>query len=258
MSQKLMINNLKPNQRSFMRRIDYRILMAMISLAITPAANATIVVPSSASAFEGNNNSVVPFNSGARTNQYQMTSAALGGLPVGSIITGVQFRLDGGASTAPGSTASWTDYEISLAEAANAINSMSSTLASNMVNPVLVKDGAFTLPANSLPGTGTPRDFGGTIMFDSSYTYLGGDLVLLLTHSSGSAGPTVDGITTDTAGTGGIRALATPVGFRMPTADNTAFRFPVMQFVVAVPEPASLGLLVLGGLLAVSHRGRKS
>lgn len=223
-------------------------------LCTAPSANATlVVVPSSASASEGNSTSVVPLNTGARTNQYQMTNAAMGGLPIGVSITGVQFRLDGTQAAGPSAAITWSDYEITLAKATNSIGGMSATLASNMNSPVLVKDGAFTLTAGSLPGTGSPRAFGGTIVFDTPYLYSGGDLVMLLTHTNGTGGatPTVDGIQTDALGTGGIRALSTAIAFQATTADNTAFRIPVMQFtytVASIPEPN--GWLLMGVLSA--------
>jgi hypothetical protein len=242
------------------KNMKWSIFVALVasfvgSLAAVSNAMADIaVVPSTASATEGNNNSVVPFHTGARTNQYQMTNAAMGGLAVGSVITGVQFRLDGGGASSPAAAITWADYEITIAKAANAIGSMSTTLASNMVSPVLVMDGSFTLAAASFSGTGSPRDFGAVVLFDTGYTYTGGDLVMLLTHTDGTPGsfPTVDAIQTDAAGTGGIRALATPTAFQAASADNTAFRMPVMQFVyttAAVPEASSwllMGVVAVG------------
>jgi hypothetical protein len=231
----------------------------LLAMSAGSAIAATVVVPFSSAATEGNNNSVVPYNTGARTNQYQMTNAAMGGLPVGAVISGIQFRLDGGGAAAPAASISWSDYEITLSQAANAIGSMSNTLASNMQNPVKVVDGSYTLAGNSLPGTGTPRTFGAILPFAVNYTYQGGDLVLLLTHTNSTGAgttPTLDAIQTDTSGTGGIRALSTPVGFQSPTADNNAFRFPVFQLVYMVPEPASFSLLAITGASMLLYRRR--
>lgn len=231
---------------------------AAFSLCSLDATAVVVVTPSASTSTEGNSNSVVPFNTGARTNQYQMTNAALGSLPVGAIITAVQFRLEGGQSGGPSAAITWSDYEITFAKAANSIGSMSASLASNMVNPVLVKDGSFTLAANSLPGSGSPRNFGGTIVFDTPYTYQGGDLVMLLTHNNAASGttPTLDAVQTDASGTGGIRALATPVGFQQPTADNTAFRFPVMEFTYTIPEPSAFAMLGASlGMMLIRRRG---
>lgn len=217
-----------------------------------------IVVPNSASASEGNSNSVVPFNTGARTNQYQMTNAALGMLPTGAIISAVQFRMDGGGGASPASSISWSDYEITFAKASNSIASMSSILANNMTNPIKVKDGAFTLASSSLPGTGTPRNFGGTIVLDIPYTYTGGDLVMHLTHTNSLSGTTLtlDAIQTDANGTNGIRAISTPVGFQIANADNMAFRIPVMRFVYTVPEPSSIVMCIIASFVSSFRRRR--
>src|SRR5208282_2383593 len=103
-------------------------------------------------------------NSGApRTYQMQFSSAALAGLPVGASITELRFRLNTNTipvAVFPTNTVTWSDYEVTLAQAANSISSMSANFAANMLSPVLVKNGALSLSANSLTTSASLNPFG--------------------------------------------------------------------------------------------------
>ena len=97
-------------------------------------------------------------NSGApRTYQMQFSSAALAGLPVGAKITGLQFRLMTNSAAFPTNTVTWSDYEVTLAQAANSISGMSANFAANMLSPVLVKNGALSISAYSFTTGTSPR-----------------------------------------------------------------------------------------------------
>jgi hypothetical protein len=221
----------------------FRVAIALAFAGYSFTLNAaSTVTPSAFETSEGGGNSLAVLNGGGRTNQFQWTSTALSGLPVGATITGMRFRLDGGGAAAPASMLNWTDYEVTLAKASNAIGSMSGTLTNNMTNPVQVMDGALSISTNSFPGTGTPRSFGPLFAFDTNYLYTGNDLVMLLTHNgSGGSNITVDATTTTATGTGGYRALSTPAGFQGTVADNPTWSLPIIQFDYVMPEIAVRG-----------------
>lgn len=121
------------------------------------------------------------FSSGTYQVMYgadQMTA-----IPVGSVITGMQLRMNNSATTNfPSSSVSLSQYDIRLATSNLTPSSMSSTYATNMVSPVLVRSGGFTIGSNFYSGTAatgtTPEPWGGLIPFSTNYTYLGGPLVI--------------------------------------------------------------------------------
>ena len=108
-----------------------------------------VVVPSAYSSAAGNGgvNTLVRSTNAPRTFQMQFTPAALGGLPIGARITALAFRLfTNSAADFPSTTTSWSDYEVTLAQAANPITSMSTNFLANLLNPVLVKSAVNVLP----------------------------------------------------------------------------------------------------------------
>lgn len=151
-------------------------------------------------------------NSGApRTYQMQFSSAALAGLPVGAKITGLQFRLMTNSIAFPTNTVTWSDYEVTLAQAANSISSMSANFAANMLSPVLVKNGAISISANTFTTGTSPNPFGSLVVLDTPYVYQGGDLVMLFSHTGSDSANTafLDALSTTTPGYGtDFRALS--------------------------------------------------
>lgn len=190
----------------------------------------------------------------AITSQYQITASHLAaqGLLPGSEITGVRARLNGGGTmTADGVV---SDLEITLAEAAFAIASMSSTLSSNMVDPVLVHDSAFVFDDVLMPGGATPNAFGQLISFTNPYTYQGGDLIFMFTHPGIAGGVSfgTDGQAGD--GTSVRQMFLTSFKSNFGVSSST---FALLQFeFAAAPEP-SRALLLLAGLAAVGLRRRR-
>jgi hypothetical protein len=120
-----------------------------------------------------------------RTYQMQFTPDALGGLPAGVRITALRFRQSTNTPAAnfPIATVSWSDYEVTLAQAANPITSISTTFAANLLNPVKVKDGALSIGANQFTVGGNPNAFATLMVLDAPYVYQGGDLVMQFTHT---------------------------------------------------------------------------
>ncbi len=146
-------------------------------------------------------------NAGApRTYQMQFSPAALGGLPVGASITELRFRLDTNATITvfPTNTVTWSDYEVTLAQAANPISGMSTNFASNLLSPVLVKSGALSLSPNSFTTSASPNPFGSLVVSDTPYVYQGGDLVMLFRHPGSDSASTafLDALNSSTPGYG--------------------------------------------------------
>jgi len=114
----------------------------------------------------------------------QFTPDVLGGLPAGARITQLRFRVSTNtAANFPVATVTWSDYEVTLAQAANPISSMSTNFQANLQNPVLVKDGALSIGANQFSAGGNPNPFGTLVVLDTPYAYQGGDLVMQFTHN---------------------------------------------------------------------------
>ena len=115
------------------------------------APTVAVVAPGSYTATYGTGglNTLLRNSGSPRTYQMQFSAAALGGLPVGAKITELRFRLMTNSVAFPTNTVTWSDYQVTLAKAANSISTMSATFAANMLAPVLVKDGSLSLNLNS-------------------------------------------------------------------------------------------------------------
>ncbi len=167
--------------------------LAVAGLAASASAQSFAVVPGAQANERGTGglNTLTRDAGNARTYQQQFTEFELAaqGLMPGMTITGVTWRASISASNdptwPPPGGATWADYQITLAEAANPIFNMSSTFADNMLNAVLVRSGPLTIPEgafeNTSPAAPEPNPWGYEITFDP-YTYQGGDLVILYSH----------------------------------------------------------------------------
>jgi hypothetical protein len=211
-----------------------------------------IVVPASAAATEASDSIASVLGSGPRTLQFAYDSTQLGGLTVGSVLTGLAFRLDVTEPAFP-FTLNWLSYNIVLSTSLNNPGVLSPTFANNIgPDAVTVRSGSLTLPAGSFPGGGSPNAFGPTISFTTSYTYMGGDLLLTISHTgNGNQSFGVDAVTDAPGLYQGLVAAS----FNAATADaGFATKSPVVQF-TAVPEPGTLTLL-LAGSFALRFRRR--
>ncbi|HEX8878062.1 MAG TPA: hypothetical protein VF777_15040 [Phycisphaerales bacterium] len=128
----------------------------------------------------------------ARRFMMVMDTRSLSGIPVGSRIVGLRFRLDSfNAAAWPPAAAVISDYELRISAAATTTSTMSATYASNISGPqTLVKDGALAIDANAYPAGATPRAFGPLITFDTQYVYTGGALCLDFNHTGNGSGVT--------------------------------------------------------------------
>lgn len=215
---------------------------------------ASLTVPNASAGSEGSQ-AFNFFSSAGRTYQVQFAESQLSDIAAGTTITGISFRRNGSLTGSyPTTELSFSDFEITLAEAANAIGSFGSSAAGNMTDPVKVRDGALAVPAGSYPGDASPNAWGPVISFDSGYTYQGGDLVLLMTHAgiTGWSG-NLDGVTSD----GASGYVARWGGsFQTDSLGFTANTMVIQLHYGAVPEPGTTA--VIGALGMVGFAGWRS
>ncbi len=120
----------------------------------------------------------------ARTYQVQIAAAVLAGVPVGSEITALRWRLaDNYTSDFPALATTWDNYDITLAQAAKPMADFSKIFADNMIAPTLVRSGKLTIEANAFTTAGSPNDWGPWIEFTDPYIYQGGDLIITYRHT---------------------------------------------------------------------------
>ncbi|MBX3388046.1 MAG: hypothetical protein KF691_01180 [Phycisphaeraceae bacterium] len=130
-------------------------------------------------------NSIPLANYTAGTYQVMYGADLLTGIPSGSVITGMQMRLEKSASsTFPTSGFTVTRYDVTMATSSLTPLTMSTNFATNMVNPVAVRSGSLGVAAGAYQwlnnGAGVPEPWGPVISFTTGYVYNGGPLVILL------------------------------------------------------------------------------
>ncbi len=190
--------------------------LATVTVNVLPGPIAVVAPGTYTSVFGGATiNTLVRGTNNPRTFQMQFTPDALGGLPVGARITGLGFRLaSGSAPDFPSIRTSWSDYEVTLAQAANPITSMSTTFPANLLNPVLVRSGPLSLAPGFFTSGRNPNPFATMLVFDTPYVYRGGDLVMHFSHSGSDSAATafLDGVDLSAPGFG--------TSFRAVTANS--------------------------------------
>ncbi len=195
------------------------------------------------------------FGSTGRTYQMQLAESQLSDIPEGTTITGISFRRNGLLTGSyPTTELGFSDFEITLAEAANAIGSFGSSAAGNMTDPVKVRDGALAVPTGSYPGGASPNAWGPVIPFDSGYTYQGGDLVLLMSHAGITGWNSSFDAVTSAAASGYVARWGG--AFQTDSLSFTANTMVIQFHYGAVPEPGTTA--VVGALGMVGFAGWRS
>jgi hypothetical protein len=204
-----------------------------------------------------------------RAYQAYYSAANFASLSAPTSVNGLQFRLALGENwrpagytgqTWPPSDLNLGSYEITLAEPSAGLVadgeylSTTPTFASYMVNPVVVRSGALTIPANSFVANtdGTPNAWGPTIGFSVPYTIDPSKGLIVQIRLTGYAPSTVpNAFFASTSFSNGFYDAVSS------TASNTAAApngFSSPMFINFVPTPGAAGVLALAGLVAARRR----
>lgn len=232
-------------------------------LVQTPSGSSTaalLILPTELDGLEGTGTQTALMNAAARTYQVQVSASQLEEIGIGELITGLALRLDT-AAVSQSSALAFSDYEITLAKAANPFGSISANFAANMIAPMKVLDAGLTVPADSYPSGGTPNAWGPALSFDSPYAYQGGDLVLLFSHTgNGTATLHFDQLAnnSDLVGNAIGKSFYAQFseGFQAELATDLGVGIAGLQFTV-VPEPAEYAALTGLALLGMAFWMRK-
>jgi hypothetical protein len=239
----------------------------VINVLAGPPAPIAVVAPQDYTGVAGNGgqNTLVRGTGAPRTYQMQFTPGVLGGLPVGARITALGFRLitNNTAVNFPTVTTTWSNYQITMAQAANPIASMSTTFQSNLQNPVLVKSGTLSIGANLFTAGANPNPFGTFVVLDTPYVYQGGDLVMHFTHNGSDSTNTafLDTATTGASGFGTTYRALSASSFGATTGSFTSVGVTIVQIVFTptitqtiVPTGNQVIINGAGGLMGVNYR----
>lgn len=106
-------------------------------------------------------------------------SATLGGLPAGSVITGISLRLDSWQAAYQTGPYTYSRFDLDLGPSNFAPGGLLPVFAGNQgPGTTRVRRGPLTLDMSAFPQGGYPNGFGPVIPFSAPYTYTGGDLLL--------------------------------------------------------------------------------
>ena len=192
-----------------------------------------------------------PIREEPRTIQLIFASSLLLGMPSGSTITGMSFRLYSGAENPwPAEEVSWENYDVQFSGSPHAPGSLSSIFDENIgTDAVMVRSGSLTIGAEGFPAGGDPNAFGVEIVFTTPYTYTGGNLLITIRHSG-------NGISSD-----GLESTAEPGDYQLLTAtgydaiEGAGNDMLITQLSYVVPEPSSL-MLLAGSVTLLAFRRR--
>ena len=236
-------------------------ILTLALLSMT-AASFAVVVPNAFAATEADGQfGLTATATAGRTYQFIIGGNQLASV-AGQQITGLRWRLNGAVTAGwPTADTSYSDWEIRVGGGV-AANAMSNTFASNFTSgSTLVRDGAHTFTAGSFTAGGSPNAFGPAIMFDSAYTYAGGDLCIEMRFSAQSGVTTQPFFDAVSASNGPANGWGVDFSSRwISSATGTTganANFLVTDVVTQpVPEPATMSVLGLGAL-ALLRRRRK-
>jgi hypothetical protein len=183
-----MLMSILPPRRSTLRHVAVLCVGALAGIA---HAQSTAVIPPAAETAVGVSAADARPLGDFSSSTYQVIydASLLASVPRGSVITGLQIRLnklDAAAPAWPAAPLTIDRYDITMGSSDRTPATKSATFADNLRNPVLVRSGPLNLPAGAYPGgpSGTPKPFGPLIPFTTGFVYSGGPLVILFRVSN--------------------------------------------------------------------------
>ncbi|MEM9304576.1 MAG: hypothetical protein AAGE01_20865 [Pseudomonadota bacterium] len=161
-----------------LRALHGRLLAAMVVTACLPAHGAFIYLPGS---LQGTDTDTGALGLATERIQLVVDDARLGGMPAGSLVTGLALRVAPGAASSL-TAQTITRYEIRLSQSTNPPGFLSTTFADNRgADEVVVRSGSLFLPETA-PGEFVEIDF------EAPYVFSGGPLLIELAHDGFPAG----------------------------------------------------------------------
>lgn len=239
-------------------------LLAVIGLglaATTSRTMAQVLVPVGLAGVEGD---AAEFSLlGREDNRVQLafgdSALALAGLKAGDRIVGLSFRLDGDEPL-PLTAQTIANYTIVMATSTRAPGLLESVFTDNLgPDATTVRSGSITFGDGTFPADGAPASLG-TIPFLTAFTYLGGPLVLDISHTTfPEGGRSVDAFTS--MGASDFQAQFGSPGSLTADLGSVAGAGTVVRFdVAAVPEPetwAAVMALGCGGWVVARRLARQ-
>lgn len=217
-------------------------------------ARADIMPPSLAGVDADGTFSLPTTNAAGRTYQYTIDSSQMTGL-IGQAIVGMQWRLNGSATTAwPAAAASYASWDVYVGPGVDP-SAMSNTFASNFTGaPTQVRSGPFSVTASSFPSGSSPNAFGQMLDFTTPYVYTGGDLTVEMRFAMQTGTTIIPSLDAVLASGGPGNGWGVNFAGRWATGSTATTagangNLLVTNFVV--PEPASsaaVGILLAGAL----------
>lgn len=225
-------------------------------LACAVGAQADIIVaPNANTGANGGTQQFGVFGNGTDANitfQWDIAASQLTSL-VGEDITGVGFRLPGGASTV-GTATTIGAFSLELSSSLSPLGSLNATPANNIAaNGVTVYNNpSLVIPANSLVGGVGPNPFY-VIDFTTPFLYTGGALLITDTNKTTAM------LAVDAASVNSVADTAACFG---SGCEAEFYNFPVTELlgtpaVSGVPETSSLllfGTVLAGAFMLFRHR----
>lgn len=222
-----------------------------------------IVVPISGQSDGGHNFSPV-FDTRAMSLQWAYSSSLLSSLAPGTQITGIAFRRSA-SDNITSNDYTYANWDLTVSKSDRPAGGLSTHFATNQdadavtvygsVPPDTVNNSdSLTVIQSSYAHGTAPRAWGPEIVFNTPYTYTGGDLLFSLQHSSGASSLGIDSI----AGTTGTANSIIAVSNATATDGTSNSLLPVAELFVSSPEPATLGLVAPALALMLPRRRARS
>ena len=199
-------------------------IAAFFILTINVSAQVFQVVPSDYTSTPGNATFLSQFASSPRTYQLLIHESLLTDL-VGKELHAISWRLPTSAtSNWPSSEVTVTNHDIYLSESVTPADISITDFSANVVGTQkLVRAGTLVISANSYTFGNTPNIWGPELMFDSSYFYTGGHLLIEIRQTGTGTSRSLDALSTSTIGYGTLFSACWGSGYNANSGPNGSF-----------------------------------